>query len=485
MRKAALVSFGIFIVFVSVGIFMKTDNSKYSRVQFVGVNLDNLIMPIDPINNPTLTNAFFSNNLYSNIVDVDSENNYVLDLASNYWFNESKNEVYFEFNQSRVTAEDAAFSLRRVVLQKLNLHSDLWQLLCAPEESRQSCQARIYVTDGRLILKYSKPELASSIIPTLASVDYKIVPMAAFDSTDPFSAKIINYSHTSGHYTLEINGSSYTLKKNSRSNIENIYNGFEIVNTNTSLLGDKATLDKLDIISTTVPITEPQLELLTKAGWEIFSSHNISVAMLVFSKNGRNKTSPLQRFKIAQIISTELSKNRIANSRTSIEFFQDFGQGFLSDAQAKEIILLRESKSEVPNGISLGVRTPSKWAIFEKQHPQIKIESLQASATTLNDADKPDIFLVTNDVSFDLNLSLISYAKNLELLKMDDNQLLEFINLKTDQDKVKFINEVHFETLKECFIYPIWTSPYFSAFKNNHAHELSKFNSRTILWKIH
>ena len=460
---------------------------KYDKNLKVGVNLDNLVLPIDPLNNISLTNAFFSNNLYSNLIDVDENNNYHSDLTSKYWFDSDQRKLFFEFEGSRINAEDAAFSLRRLVSQKKHLHTDFWNIICNVAEDASACEKRIYVENNKLIIKYEDKNKAQYIIPTLASVDFKIVPLEAFDIRDYKVAQIKNYTTTSGHYHLLKKENKYFFIRNN-SSVKNIYKTYELININSeSLISRKVSLEEIDIISSTVVLQDDSYKALLENKWNIFSTHNISIGLLVFSKKGLDSTSITDRFYFAQRLANEGQKKfRVAESQEAVEFFQDFGQGFLNNSQLAQIRILRSSLFDIPkSSITFGVKYSDKWKDFIYENKDIKVVKIEGYIPNLKTSEQPDAYSMTNDVSFDLNLSLISYAANIGLLDMTKSQVDEFANLKTDEEKIAYINAIHFKTLKECKIYPMWSSPYHTAFNGEYEHSLSKFNSRTLLWKIH
>ena len=459
---------------------------NYNKTLKVGVYLDQLALPIDPSNNPNLTNAFFSNNLYSNLVDVDENNNYTNELVSKYWFETEANKLYFEFKNSRVSAEDAAFSLKRLIMQNRQLHTDFWNIICKHGEAPRNCADRIYVENKNLVIHYDDAVKSTYIIPTLASVDYKIIPLAAFDSNDLDTAKIVNYKLTSGYYHLEVRDSKYFFVKNSNS-LQNIYNEYELINANANSILEDSFVEQIDILSTTVVLQNSAYQKLIEKNWNIFKTHNISILMLIFSKNGISKTTVAERFNVAQrLVKESLNLVQLVNSKRTIEFFQEYGQGFLTQAQRAEIEDLRNQATPMlQKKIIYGTWVPQKWSSFAQNNSDIVIVENKTFQMNMKEEDQPDMFIISNDVSFDLNLSLISYAANVGLLSMTKSQVDYFAGLSNELEKIEYLNAIHFKTLKECKIYPMVSSPYHTAFNGKFEHNLSKFNSRTLLWKIH
>jgi hypothetical protein len=102
--------------------------------------------------------------------------------------------------------------------------------------------------------------------------------------------------------------------------------------------------------------------------------------------------------------------------------------------------------------------------------------------------DRPDVFMITNDVSFDTSFSMFSFAVHTGLLRSDnlssENLIEKFIEYSDKTERIKFINKIHYESLKNCIIYPVWSMPYFTASKEGILAKQSKYNSRTLAWKL-
>lgn len=458
----------------------------------IAVNLDLLSLPIDPLHNPTLTNAFYTNHLYGNLIDVDNNNIYKPDLASSFhWEN---NKLIFDFlkkdDQYNIDAKDAEFSIRRSLFSEMNDHADLWQVICDKNETKENCIHRIYEKNSQLIIEISDEEKKSLIIPLLASINYKIVPLAAYDSINYKLAKIVNYSITSGHYYLDsetniiLHATKKTLIKFPNAPTELI-----LINTNETKLGSDIDKYDIDVVSTTIPINENIHHELTKLKWNIFSTYPISIGLIVFSKNAIKKTSIKDRFYVGNLIRKVLEKNKIYSSQETNEFLQYFGEGYLTDAQKALISNLRSLNyvGQLPN-LKLGVRSPKKWELIKQLEKNIDIIRIDKAPSILLEEDKPDIYLLSNDVSFNVSFSLFSFAAKNNLLSLSDKKPIEiieqFVLQNNNKSRIDFINTVHFDSIKNCRIYPIWSAPYFTAANPKISINLSKYNSRTLAWKL-
>lgn len=487
--------FFLILSLITLGAFyfwpQSSKNKKYNKVIKVGVNLITLNLPLDPISNPSLANAFFSNNLYSNLIEVDENNKYKLSLASSYYF--LPNQLVFEFKNSRVNAYDAEFSIKRIIYQKKQLHSNFSSIICNSEESETDCENRVLVDQGKLIIRFYNQNKVANIIPALASIDYKIVPIGAFSTSDYKTAVVNNYKITSGFYSLEIINSSignkyyFNLKETTSKNLYKKFELFDISNAGSSELEKNWVLDNMDIIGTNVNLNEKTEMLMNSKGWNMFETHSFKLSLFVFSKNAIEKTTATERFAIANRIKTFYQKlPKQIRSKEAYQFLSDFGQGYLNESQKSEILEKRlDISSHSKNKVIFAVNNPNLFVDFQKNNPDIVIQKLSKFPLNLTESERPDLFEITNDLSFDLNFSQISFAANVGLLDISKEQLKQFAEITDEGEKIKFINEAHFRTLKNCQIYPLSASPYFTSFRGDFTHELSKFNSRTLLYKIH
>ncbi|MEQ1723755.1 MAG: hypothetical protein ABL930_11305, partial [Pseudobdellovibrio sp.] len=243
-----------------------------------------------------------------------------------------------------------------------------------------------------------------------------------------------------------------------------------------------------DIISSTLPITESTAKFLSENKWNIFGTFPISVGMIVFSKNAVKKTSPEERFYVSNLVKQVLSKSKIYKSNETLEFIQFFGEGYLDDHQKVEMIKLRESFKKLSTPLTLGVTNPDKWKGLAEQEKKISIVKLNKSGASYLENERPDIFMLTNDVSFDTSFSMFSFAVRTGLLRSDqlssEDIIEKFIEYPDRSERIKFINKIHYESLKNCIIYPVWSMPYFTASKEGILAKQSKYNSRTLAWKL-
>ena len=144
------------------------------------------------------------------------------------------------------------------------------------------------------------------------------------------------------------------------------------------------------------------------------------------------------------------------------------------------------SIEEIENKINFGVGNVERWAKALKQYTKVTAIKNKKFPIDSDENEMPDAFVLSNDLSFETNFSLFSFIVKKKIFKSVDNEDLisKFINLKTDVDRARFINSVHYENIKNVKIYPIWSSPYVTAIRKGLKSNMSKFNSRTLMWKV-
>jgi len=486
-RKYFLVLITLALIFSVILTFKeKFVDSKIDTLR-IGMNLADLILPIDPIKNTTITNAFYVNHMYSNLVRVNDYNEYVPDLAEKFYW--QKNTLVMEFAKDSIAnAQDAEFSLRRTFINTKNDHGDLWRLICSESEDAESCLNRVYAKDDKLFIDVSNELNIAMVIPLLASINNKIVPKSAFDTNDLKTAKIIDYSKTSGFYHLK-NGDIYTLYSNNKklnadeSNVQKI----QIVDANSDNVFKLMEEGRLDVISTTVILSQDQIEKVKQFRWDIFRTQNIAVTFLRFNQKAVEATTVEDRAFLGSLVRKEFENSKGLFAESTKQFFQEFGQGYLT----KDQLSLIESKklntvSKLQNKINFYTVNMPRWKQAFSRIEGVEIN--QSNVSIFSRQDIPIFFVMGNDVSFDVSYSQISYLLKNNIFRIPnktaDQILNEYLHLKTNKDKLEFIQKLHFEVLNDYSVIPIWASPAITLASPDYEYKGSKFTSRTLAWKI-
>jgi hypothetical protein len=453
----------------------------------VGVLMSNFQMPIDPLKNTTITNAFFVNHLYANLISVNDQNEYEADLAEKFYWQDQTLVIEFQEN-SATNAYDAEFSLKRSFVSDINDHGDLWKVICNENESNESCLDRITVENNTLKINVANRKNILMVVPILATINYKIVPKSAFDTEDLKSSKIIDYSKTSGKFYIKNNNYNELYPNIAQfKDSDNIIKNVQIVDATPDSVSSLIKNDEIDVVSTTVNLFEEHLDMLNKLNWSIDKTHNIKITFLTFSNSAIAKTKTGERLLIGNEVSNVMKKSTPLFAQSTNQFFQNFGQGYLTEEQVHAINIQEVSKI-LSTELSLSTRTVEKWAETLKHINNLKIINIIKKPFTVDESSRPDVIPLTNDVSFETSFSQISYLSKLNIFKSAtksaDQIINEYLAKPTNAEKIEYINQLHYEVISNCYIYPIWSSPYVTAVAPGFSSHMSKYSSRTLVWKI-
>ncbi len=479
----------IIIILTSTWYAYEKSSIMKNRIDLIriAVLMSDVTLPIDPIKNSTISNAFFVNHLYANLISVNEKNEFEADLAKNFYWQDKTLTIEFHENSS-VNAIDAEFSIKRSFVNDANDHGDLWKILCEKNESQIDCLKRISVSKNTLKIEVANKNNLQMIIPILASINYKIIPKLAFDIEDLSTAKIINYTLTSGKFFIK-NDNLYELFPNERNfnETDTLISKLQIVDADSVTVQDLISKNLIDVVSTTITLFERHLKPLTEHGWILDKTHDIKITLLLFSKAAISKTQASERMLVGSLIKDEMKNSRALFSTFSPQFFQNFGQGYLSNDQIQQI---KQSPAAdlLSNKLVFSTTKLERWGNALKNIPNLDVAMLNTKSLALADSERPDSFIIANDVSFETSYSQISYLYKSGIFKSPDktaDQIInEYLSYENNEDKIKYINKLHFEVISNCYIFPIWSSPYITAVSSKFTSHMSKYNSRTLAWKI-
>lgn len=470
----------------------------------VGMDFNKSIEQVDTKRINTLTEATLLRNLYSPLFEYDENGNLVTGLVKNYYWDNGSlileiMDRSLNSDGSSIDANDVLLSLKRLIIDGENLHGDLKEIIC-PNFSLKSVNDEcpgMQVNEGKLIFTPINSSVGQHLIQLLASVDYRIIPRRAIDWTESKN-KIVNYQLTSGPYYIESYDNVGHLKLKA-----NIYHYMyskdmpQVIECLPALGRSAAELfikNEIDLIPTTTTISVDDLNLIndSKMPYEIYKTHKIRIKLLFFSKSAMKNFTVSERFAAANVLESEYRKIILPFEEDTVQFFQDFGEGYLSADQIESIIVLRKNtillnKKSI---FQLGIYKSSlpKWEHFFTNNLNFTHKIISRHPVETEIELRPDIYSGINDVAFNASLPLISY--NLKQGHFgnygpDSNQkIIEYMKLENKQDRILFLNHLHFETLKKCAIYPLSASPYIAVLNNKWKLKLNPYFAATELWQI-
>ncbi len=330
---------------------------------------------LDPAKVVSFAEYMLSKNLYSTLIMKNAQGEIVPGIASS--FSWDGDQVTFTFGNRgstisgiELTALDASRSLKRTLLLKSNMHSDLRDYLCGGFEITSiddECDG-IQIRNGKLILKSKLPNLMPHLITILENADFSIIPSTSL-SSDPRNPKIISFRETSGPYYVDKDSTNgnWTLKANPNHFLysKEMPQTISLISVS-SIHGSIASAlesGEIDIIPTGQNLNGESMERFRNkpANYHIHETIPIKVGIIAFSPEAIEKFSREQRHFAASVMKIYMDKfTRVPGVQETAEFFPKMSEGALPPSELAEIEKLRFSTErptfEVP--IELGA-TPA------------------------------------------------------------------------------------------------------------------------------
>lgn len=158
-----------FLILITASIlYFKSFNKKSNNMNLrIGYEFNQPTRSLDPANIVDIYQSNLIENLYSRIVEYDSNGDLICVLCKKFWI--ENNHIYFQFHDDlktfdgyKISAQDAEFSLRRLIRLNTNTHGNIETFLDLNDKKA------IYTNGNILSLKLIKPHYSQFIIPLLA-----------------------------------------------------------------------------------------------------------------------------------------------------------------------------------------------------------------------------------------------------------------------------------------------------------------------------
>lgn len=301
----------------------------------------------DPARITLAPEYIFLENIFSPLIEMDVHGSVTSGVAS--MFEWQGDEAVLTIRDSLVTvdglpitAQDAEFSLKRLLVLTGNTHGNIQDLLCADKPLKsvdEPCQG-IESRGNQLILRPGRRK--PFLFPMLAAIDFAVIPRR---SVNPETLAIIDFRNTSGPYYVaaDAGGGYITLKANPQhyhyndripQNIKLVPMDPDDPNSSLSAL-EHGEIDALTTIDAATPEAVLQFHNSRADRFNLHQTLNIRNIMLTFTEYGRKIFTPEVRRCIGQTIRHEFLKH-VSDSlayKPEVQFFPVVGEGGLSASQ--------------------------------------------------------------------------------------------------------------------------------------------------------
>lgn len=411
-----------------------------------------------------------------------------------------------------ITADDAAFSLKRLLVLGQNTHGRLGEIICPGHRLTSitdECPG-ISVDGQRLVLKAAtaKPFL----VPMLTAIDFGVLTRS---SVDPGTLAITSLKNTSGPYYVDDvkPDGSFVLKANPnhwhyRRDIPQIA---VYVPADQSLSGEfPAPFEQfrrklVDFIPSSSVLGKHRFVDYTAIDpvARINATLNVSRTLLVFTPRGLAELDEHTRFAIGEAIRRafwEKAASERHNRLPARQWFAEQGEGNLSQAQLKE---LDQAFTSAPagtsgKGLSLSVfpmQLAETQRVLSNVLPGMAIDAnlgefLKAQADgPVNHSTDPHMIILTTDGMWNENIAFVSYSLSLNLYPLSradaDRWLTEFMSTEDKNERLTRLRNLHFLALRTPKVVSLLSEPQYSMVRAPWTQESCPIFSSSALWRIH
>ncbi len=408
------------------------------------------------------------------------------------------------FSGKPITEDDVVFSLKRLLVLSGNTHGNFKDIVCPGVELKtveDPCPG-IRQEDGTVFLNAKGRK--SFLLPMLGAIDFAIIPKS---SVDPKTLKIIDFSETSGPYSVESDDGdgNILLRLNPHHYFvaDNIAQKILLVPTDSKVKGDSIQAFKSGLVDHLTTIDAAKADELigfanSNSDFESHVTMKIRSLVVVFTDRGQRELSAGERRFVGEKLKAAFSKiyEGVPGFEQRAEFFPSLGEGGLTAEQQERLAQVRGDDLAPPK-VKFKLGLIKRGALEDWSNP-INTELPQADCYIETNApdlkkdlkvdDVPHAFVASTDTGFMEDISLISYSLNAGLLGLSKSErkkwLAEYMATDDKALRIHKLKSLHYQALAEPSIVPLMASPYAALVKKPWKMELSELYANNQLWRI-
>jgi hypothetical protein len=477
---------------IGAALLIKKNQHSPTDTLRLGYSFFGSITEIDPKDIQSIYQANIIENIFSRLIEYDLNGQIICSLCSS--FKIDGRQIFFSFDSSNLTAdglpinaEDALVSLNRIMKSQTNTHGSLSYFLDPKDGMR--------IQSSQLVITVAKANWAPFVLTLLTSMDFSIIPRSSLSDD---GEQIINYQRTSGPYfvsTSAPNG-SFKLGANTHHSLykKSMPQSIEFVPLKSGEAAAAFSAKKIDMIDTTYFAYADDISEILRAtpNAQLHETLHIGLTTLVFSNRSMASSSETDRLTAGAEVKDILFQKarKIYGAADTNQFFQSFGQGFIKKEQ-QDFLKNRKLNSAHPNSARFTFGVTERYRNWLKQEDfpsYITLKFYDSYPGFLPEQDRPDIYILNTDSSFDEDISALSYQFSQGTFSLSKGEgalwIQEYMNLETRESRIQRLQDFHFKMLKEVKVYPISSKPYVTICTDEWSFEFPKLYAGTPLWKI-
>ena len=467
-----------------------------------------LISKYEPTNISLDYEYIFLENIFSPLVEINKDGVIEPGVAEKIEWNNDELKLTIRSNLKtisgrKITSDDVLFSLKRLLVLSGNTHGNFKDIVCPNvnlKSVEDSCDG-LRKDDSAVYLKAKGGK--SFLLPMLSAIDFAVIPRS---SVDPKTLKIINYSETSGVYSVvkQDNDGKIELKMNPHHyfSSDKIPQAINLIPYDTMIAGESLRVLNEGLVDHITTVDQSRIdEVLNYSNNNKFDVHvtmKIRTLHALFTNRGLKELSSEERRYIALQLKNAFSEiyKDIKGFESRAEFFPHLSEGGLTPSQQLDLEKLNSKvSSSLSKKIKVGLLKKSNIEAWSQ--PILKVLPNADCYRETNfpefkkyekSEDEPHVFIASTDTGFLEDISLISYSLNSGILGLEKSKREKWLSdymLENDKSKrIQKLKKLHFDALAEPVLVPLIASPYTAIVRKPWKMELSELYANNQLWRI-
>ena len=416
-------------------------------------------------------------------------------------------EDYRTVDGYSLTADDAAFSLKRLIVLARNTHGFIADFLCGDKELKSisdECPG-IRVNGNTLILQTAKGK--DFLLKMLAAMDFVVLLKK---QVDPVTLSIKSYRNTTGPYRLEEDDAgriSYVANRSHWHYSEKMPQVAQLIPYDPRLkvrdphsrpVFQLFSDDQADIL---LNFSSDRSDLYVEAAKSVPDASlvptlDIARVIAVFTPRGVKDLSSQQRIAIGKSIREAVNSvivNGNGGNKPIDQFFASFGDGALTDLQLKK--LRNNFESTAPDNVGSGIRIslpgsmPHALKAIQSRIPEADCRLDMVDYIEGKSDGEPHVYVITTDTGWTEDLGLLSYTINMKQFFPLDSRagqiwLNEYVDIEDKASRLERLRELHLRALSEPWIVPIASQEYFTLVRSPWQYTGPKLFNSGALWHL-
>ncbi len=460
----------------------------------------------------------FLENLASPLVQYGADGQLVAGVAESFeWHGDELHlkirSDYRTIDGLAVTAEDAAFSLKRIIVQARNTHGFIADFLCGDRKLTKvtdECPG-ISTSGDTLILKPVRGK--AFLVRMLTAMDFVVLLQS---QVDPNTLAIKSFRNTTGPYYLDgdpaagtqryvANPHHWNYSTTMPQEIRLIRYDSSKPKGKDSIVGNicemfvDGTTDVLTNVSSDRADLYPVAAKMVKDKVTLTPTMDIGRVIAVFTPRGLKELSTARRIALAKTlraVATDVLVKGDGINTPEEQFFAVYGEGALTSEQLSKLHSKFDAQAAEVDGAGLSIALPSSMGKIEgalkSRLPSAKVSMNMVDYVEgrIPAGQEPHVYIIQTDTGWTEDLGLLAYSVAMKQFFPADQAegqawLNHYVEVEDKETRLGLLRDLHLRVLSEPWIVPLVGQPYFTLVRAPWVYKGPTLFASGALWRLH